>query len=498
MGSELYDRLDDLKPDDNEDTDAFLARLEADARQGNTSATLFRVRLGMALAEEEPPKGEERGQWQEERAEALGIKPRQLRNYIAAGRALADFRERHPRLASRMPIEVLNKPLSSIPQAVEGYERHKNINWRPKRERAPLDTRLKARLDKIVEDSARLKDGRWRFLKDAKDELTAAYRKAARPTAESLVDEQGRPTALVANYMGSKQSSYSEIVAALARIVPPTGPFGSLLVEPFTGLGAVSRYLLELGVVDYVRLNDASLPMAALMTAIIADPDALVDNIRLRLPGDKKPRQKLLDEAWEVYLEEVEQAPPTGQEQVQMAMTWEPPTHDEDLAWRAALLLGSRRGDGFKNPPNEKLAQQWNTEKVCRQIHAWHEIFKDGVIGNRCTWQTSWDVLREPPMGTLFVDPPYWGTEHYYGPPFTKRHHEDLQNELSKQGRRPWLLTYGEHRAIRDLYGGEVDGEPLFNIQPLVTQSGLEELWITPASISDWCQPQFMDAPVQY
>jgi DNA adenine methylase len=513
MASELYERLDGLgDPNDGEDTDTFVRRLEDAARKDTKKATLHRVRWGMALAKEEPAKGEERGVWQETKAAEFGIKARQVRNYIAAGRALAEFRERHPRLASKMPIEILDKPLTSIPRAVKAFRLKKDINARlpskkrrsPEKIEAERKARLTARLSKLVKDSATLKDGQWVFLRDARDDLAGAYREASRPQADTLTIEE--PAFMPVDYFGSKQRKAKRLIQVLARIIPPTGPYAGVLTEPFCGMAAASRYCLQLGLVDRVRLNDRSPLIAAFMTAIIADPEPLKERI-LAIKGI--PDQAHLEELWEHKLE-AQQIEPTDYEDDGPFIKGR---HlDLDLAYTTVVLLGCSDGKGFILSPKQTIAEKkWNPEKTCRNIDRWHSILAGHVIGNECTFRDAFEVLNEPRDGILLVDPPYLDTEvRDYDRTFD---HRGLRRALLRQGLRPWLLTYRDHPTVRELYAA-----PQFEIAERVTKKVkvkdkktgeylkdadgefvrvevLDETWITVNQNHELVQARRIDAP---
>ena len=78
-------------------------------------ATLLRIRLGLDLLPEQPDKRRGRGKWQKETARRLGMKARNLRNYLAAAEAIEEARL----LATPLPVAVLTRRLDKIPAVIK-------------------------------------------------------------------------------------------------------------------------------------------------------------------------------------------------------------------------------------------------------------------------------------------------------------------------------------------------------------------------------------------
>ena len=371
-------------------------------------------------------------------------------------------------------------------------------------------TQLREQVYSLIQEAENLADiDRWRFLRDTGSMFRHEYERCPRPEPSELM-KGFEPAPMVGKYAGSKQSLVQPIIETLVRFSPHSGPYGRVLCEPFSGLAAVSRYALQIGVVDQVRLNDADPAIAAYLTAIINSPDSLIkriwgeqdirlgqigDNLRpdykrqeVRSPPDLTHLQYLWNVVGEARYYAV-QGKETDREQDNT-----PIHHDENLAYAAAVLLNCAPGYGLTRKPNEAWADnQWNPNGLCNRINEWHRILRGRVVGNECSCRSAFDVLREPGWGLAFIDPPYSETEDMYGIKWGAEEHRRLSRLLAKLKRR-WLLTYGANDLIRGLYP---EGE--FMVSEVTVNRALQlgrepepELWISkPGWVHDslWVDP---------
>ena len=66
-------------------------------------------------------------------------------------------------------------------------------------------------------------------------------------------------------------------------------------------------------------------------------------------------------------------------------------------------------------------------------------------------WQRVFD-LYDSPDTVFFCDPPYAdGDQEVYDNPFREKDHRALRERL-RQVKGKWILTYGDHPLIRELY----------------------------------------------
>ena len=373
-------------------------------------------------------------------------------------------------------------------------------------------TQLREQVYSLIQEAENLGDiDRWRFLRDAGSVFRHEYERCPRPEPSELM-KGFEPAPMVGKYAGSKQSLVQPIIENLVRFNPHSGPYSRVLCEPFSGLAAVSRYALQIGVVDQVRLNDADPAIAAYLTAIINSPDSLIKRIwveqdirlgqiganlrpdyereEVRSPPDLTHLQYL----WNVVGEARNYAVRGKETDREQDNT--PIHHNKDLAYAAAVLLNCAPGYGLTRDPNEIWADnQWNPTSLCDRINEWHRILRGRVVGNECSCRSAFDVLKEPGWGLAFIDPPYNETEDMYGIKWGDEEHRRLSRLLAKL-KRHWLLTYGAKDLIRSLYP---EGE--FVVSEVDVNRALQlggepelELWI---SKSGWAQDSLWVDPVR-
>jgi DNA adenine methylase len=87
-------------------------------------------------------------------------------------------------------------------------------------------------------------------------------------------------------------------------------------------------------------------------------------------------------------------------------------------------------------------------------------------------------IARYGRPGTLFyLDPPYWGTEGYYGPHFSRPDFEALRDALEASQAR-WILSINDVPEVRDLFAGHVIEEAAVQYGVGGGQSAARELII--------------------
>ena len=117
-----------------------------------------------------------------------------------------------------------------------------------------------------------------------------------------------------------------------------------------------------------------------------------------------------------------------------------------------ALVRDGRPGGTFCNNRTEKGANDgkyWGMRLPeffirKRYLDWWNPYF----FVENMDWRES---LKKHPDIFLYGDPPYVGKDNMYDSENEKFQHEEFAKEV-KNRNAPWILSYGEHEMIRDLY----------------------------------------------
>jgi DNA adenine methylase len=207
----------------------------------------------------------------------------------------------------------------------------------------------------------------------------------------------------------------------LARRIIERLPEHTCYVEPFGGMGAV---LLAKPKSKAEVWNDIDGGLANVMRVVKYHPDALADELSWMLIH-REERLRYLHEA-------------PGETDIQRAARWIMVRHAgfQGRAWKGFLVS---KTSGIK--PVATLIEQMRT--VARRL--------SGVVIENLPWQRVFD-LYDGRETVFFCDPPYAdGDQETYDHRFDEAMHRELSERLKSLNGR-WLLTYGDHPLIRELY----------------------------------------------
>lgn len=235
-------------------------------------------------------------------------------------------------------------------------------------------------------------------------------------------------------YPGGKSKMIGDIYARLGT------EHISCFSEAFAGGASVGLSLLEAGVCDILRLNDADPGVYAFWHTVLNKPEALLH----RIIQEPLPSHLTLWHSKEVL----------------RANT----TDTADLAWAQLVVnrlsysgIAIAGAMGGKNGSQASLLARWNPETLAGRIRRIYDM--RGRIHLTC--MDGCEFIEEygywEKDGVLFVDPPYYEKgPQLYPLSFSEDDHcrlAGLLNDLSMQfpGVRV-IITYDDHPAIRGLY----------------------------------------------
>jgi DNA adenine methylase len=207
----------------------------------------------------------------------------------------------------------------------------------------------------------------------------------------------------------------------LARRIIERLPEHTCYVEPFGGMGAV---LLAKPQSKVEVWNDIDGGLANVMRVVKYHPDALADEFSWMLMHRAE------------RLRWVKDAP--GETDIQRAARWIMVRHS---GFQGRASKGFHVGKTTAPKPVDTLIEQMRT--VARRLA--------GVVIECLSWQRVFD-LYDAPGTVFFCDPPYAdGDQTMYEHAFDEAAHRALRERLRTiKGR--WIVTFGEHPLIRELY----------------------------------------------
>ena len=183
-------------------------------------------------------------------------------------------------------------------------------------------------------------------------------------------------------------------------------------------------------------LNDIDVSVWAMWKAVADHPNALCERLRSMVPSEElwsQVKDSLLDLT-------PSDRPSTPDELVELAAR-RVYCHQVSFSGFGPAAFGTSK------PPDAR----W-TERIFERLEAVHRILS-GIPEVRITCLDFREVLQETNEDDFaFVDPPYVerGSRMYIHP-FSREDHADLAEAL-ESARCRWLLTYGDHARIDDLY----------------------------------------------
>ena len=93
---------------------------------------------------------------------------------------------------------------------------------------------------------------------------------------------------------------------------------------------------------------------------------------------------------------------------------------------------------------------KFDTNRIAPLLEAAHERLA-GVYIERLPWQTFIDRWDRP-FSLFFVDPPYWGSEGYYGAELFSRDQFEALSERLKRLNGTFILTLNDRPEVRKLF----------------------------------------------
>jgi DNA adenine methylase len=170
--------------------------------------------------------------------------------------------------------------------------------------------------------------------------------------------------------------------------------------------------------------NDIDGGLANVMRVVKYHPDALADELRWMLIH-RAERLRWIDKA-------------PGETDIQRAARWIMVRH---AGFQGGAKKGFHVGKTSGIKPRDALIEQM--QAVSGRL--------SGVVIECVPWQRIFD-LYDSPQTVFFCDPPYAdGDQKIYDHPFAEADHRALRERLAAvKGR--WILTYGDHPLIRELY----------------------------------------------
>jgi DNA adenine methylase len=228
-----------------------------------------------------------------------------------------------------------------------------------------------------------------------------------------------RPTLPVAPYIGGKRQLSSRVIAVI-EATPH-----DLYAEPFVGMGGV--FLRRRRAPRAEAINDISRDVAGLFRVLQRHYQAFMDMLK-----------------WQV----------TSRAEFERLRAQEPDTLT-DLERAARFLYLQRLSFGGKVAGrffgvDSHGPARFDITRLAGMLEEVHERLA-GVWIDCQSWEAflkRWDR----PGALFYVDPPYWGTEHFYGrDAFQRADHQRLAEALKGlKGR--FILTLNDHPAVRALY----------------------------------------------
>ena len=212
--------------------------------------------------------------------------------------------------------------------------------------------------------------------------------------------------------------------------------------EPFIGGGSIGLRLLQNPVIQKAWLNDFDAGIIALWKSVNAFPEELCKAVRKFKPSTKAFyafKKKLTATA--KFSDDVEFG------LAKLAI------HQISYSGLGTMSGGPLGGRSQKSEYG--IDCRWRPDLLCRKILALHHHFQSKKLRfTNCDFQKLTDTINlgEQPKIFLYLDPPYYEKgQELYQHGFTHDDHVRLAKSL-KNTSQPWLLSYDDHPAIRELY----------------------------------------------
>ena len=494
--AEYHARL--LSGADHYDGTAFVVMLDAVGL--DALATLLRIRLGIDLLPEQPEKRRGRGRWQKTTARRLGMRARNLRNYLAAAEAVEEARL----LATPLPIAVLLRPLDKIPAGIRLFIETGDLDAPPKPSPAPSPDQLKARwgrrAEHLVTDAQSLPDS-LQALWDVRDRIGQEIRANAgvkakvagrkkQGAARQLPDSKQLTEQTVDLFQKADMLSlddlkrFLDLVQIRSKLLQATVPQSRPVVWRFNRSGEIKQLVQPL--FPYPGSKTTQLPSLMRRMGHVSgdemngdytfrEPFAGTAVVSVNMLQSGRANRVWLndrDPAIAALLTMVIQDPDSLVQRIvalprlteAVFRDWMATLDDEratqlDLAVACLVVHWCTHGGQGRmagGPRKEYLTDLWDPSEITKRIETYHRLLKGRVFQNCCTNLDALDVILAPGPCVLYVDPPYvkagWKC---YALSYNAHHHRALARALAETDQ-PWLLTYDNSDLIRELHADQI------------------------------------------
>lgn len=231
------------------------------------------------------------------------------------------------------------------------------------------------------------------------------------------------------------------------------------LREVFAGGASVSLFTLATSQVQRVQLNDADEHVAAVWKMISTDPEALITRLLAYRPSK---------EAAESYFRSL--YPKNGRLES---------LPDVEFAFRRLIVsqqcYSGKMCSGMTSTTSVKTLQA-----LAKRIRDAHRLLRGSSVITSDDFE---QVIRTPGDDVaLYLDPPYVKQGKIYQHSFSDSDHRRLAGIL-RETRHRWVLSYDDHKLVRDLYGEWCDVRNIADYKSYLSKDNSTiraELLITP------------------
>jgi len=237
-------------------------------------------------------------------------------------------------------------------------------------------------------------------------------------------------------FPGGKQKFSKQIVGNLSKFL---ANHVYEYREPFIGSAGTCLQLLPLPHVKQIWINDKDFGVAAIWNAVLTDPDrlcALIDSFQPSTEAFYEFKEFLKSDNLASY-----NVVEVGFKKLAI--------HQISYSGLGTKAGGPLGGDSQES--DYQIDCRWNPKNLVSKIKILHRLLRKKMIGI-CTNHDFQYVLNAKGNALFYLDPPYYvkGGE-LYEKSFSKEDHIRL-SECLKQLKQPWVLSYDDCEAIRDLY----------------------------------------------
>ncbi len=235
-----------------------------------------------------------------------------------------------------------------------------------------------------------------------------------------MIFEAVRPITPLAGYVGGKRQLAKHLIPLFGQVEH------TLYAEPFVGMGGVFFRREQRPKSEVI--NDLSRDVANFFRVLQRHYEAFLDMLKWRL-ASREDFQRLMD------------------------MT---PDTLTDLERAARFLQLQRLAFGGKVAGRSFGVDRMGPARFdVRKLEPMLEAAHERLCGVTIECKPYGDFIRlyDKPETLFFLDPPYWGSEHYYGKELFSRGEFELLAQALKAVRGTFVMTINDLRETRDMFG---------------------------------------------